>query len=82
MKGLPFTRKEVSYLRGLVEQEKIRLLEDLSSVKRRELHTENQKELLKKIVSKNYFDTDKHIKKLEEAIETINKIETVLYPQN
>ena len=79
--NLPFTRKEVEYLRNLVEQEKIRLLEDISSMEARASHTENQKMLLKKIVSKNFFKVESHIGKMRGAISTLKRIETVLYPE-
>lgn len=77
--SLPFTRKETNYIKNLVEQEKIRLISDVSTMESRAGHTDNQKELLKKIVCKNYFDVESHIKKAKEAIQTLRGIESQLY---
>lgn len=79
--NLPFTRKETEYLRNLVEQEKIRLIEDVYQMKARAGFSDNQKEILKKVVSKNYFDTDSHIKKAQESIDLLMGIEDQLYPK-
>lgn len=78
----PFTMKETQYLRDLVEQEKIRLLTDISAIESRSTFSQEQKESLEKRVSVGFFDTENHVKKLKEAITTIEKIETVLYPSD
>lgn len=77
--SLPFTRKEVTYLRDLVEQEKIRLLEDVSAMENRASHTEAQKKIIEKAVSKNFFKVESHIKKAKESVETLKDIERQLY---
>lgn len=79
---LPFTRSEIDYLRHLVEQEKIRIIDDISSVRRRENFTDVQKEILTRTHGKNFFRTANHIKKLEMAVKTLKGIENYLYPEN
>ena len=78
--SLPFTRKETDYIKNLIEQEKLRLIEDVSLMESRANHTPRQKELLKKLVCKNYFDVESHIRKSKEAVKILRGIESQLYP--
>lgn len=80
--NLPFTRKETDYLRSLVEQEKLRLIEDISAIESRENMPEKHKEIMRKVSGVNYFKTKTHLAKMRQAVKEIKGIESQLYPKD